>query len=113
MSQQRPPVADMVADIVARLPLLDASRRRMFFLWLQAHHAGTCISEATLQDCLTEWFDALPAQGLDWEYHLMLSEIEWWRDLDEQSLAEFMRSEGMLHGQDEMRSDYASPYPGS
>lgn len=100
MNEQPPRIADMVAEILAHLPALDTNRRQMFFRWLRAHHLGTCFADANLQDRLTEWFGALPVEGLIWEYHLILSEIAWWRDLDEPSLAEFMGSERTLDVQD-------------
>lgn len=87
-------IPEMVADIAARLPALDGNRRQMLFRWLQAHHVGTQITDASLTCRLTEWFSRVPPEGRDWEYRLILSEITWWRDLDEPALAEFMALEG-------------------
>lgn len=94
MNEQPLRVAALVTEILTRLPTLDANRRHMLLRWLQAHRAGTCFTDANLEDRLTEWFNTLPFEGVNWEYRLILSEIDWWRDLDEPSLAEFMRSEG-------------------
>ena len=94
MDKQSSSIAEMVAEIMARMPALDANRRQMLFRWLQAHHSGGCITEANLSDHLNKWFGKLPADGIDWEYRLILSEIAWWRDLDESSLAQFMAMEG-------------------
>jgi hypothetical protein len=58
---------------------------------------GTQLTDACLPYRLIEWFSRLPAEGLDWEYHLILSEIAWWRDLDESTLAEFMVLEGPVN----------------
>ncbi len=93
MSEQSPSVADRVTEILAHLPALDANRKQMLFLWLQAHRSGLYFTDANLEDCLTEWFNTLSGDGVNWEHRLILSEIAWWRDLDEPSLAEFMRSE--------------------
>lgn len=87
-------IEQMVANITARLPGLDANRRIMLFRWLQAHHADAHIPEACLAEYLNEWFRSLPAEGAHWEYRLILSEIAWWCDLDESALAEFMVLEG-------------------
>ncbi len=94
MSEQTSCVADLVAEIVGRLPALDANRRQMFFRWLQVHHhSDVRVTGANLEQCLTAWLGTLPIEGTNWEYNLILNEIAWWRDLDERSLAEFMRSE--------------------
>lgn len=87
-------IEQMVANIMARLPTLDANRRIMLLRWLQAHHAGAHIPEACLAEYLNEWFRSLPAEGRYWEYQLILSEIAWWCDLDEAALAAFMVLEG-------------------
>ena len=94
MDQQSNSIAEMVAEIMARMPALDAHRRQMLFRWLQAHHSGAYITDANVSNHLHKWFGKLPAEGIDWEYHLILSEIAWWRDLDESSLAQFMAMEG-------------------
>jgi hypothetical protein len=94
MDKQSSSIAQMVAEILARMPALDVNRRQMLLCWLQAHHSSACITEANVSDDLNKWFGKLPAEGIDWEYHLILSEIAWWRDLDEDSLAQFMAMEG-------------------
>ena len=94
MDKQSSSIAEIVVEILARMPALDANRRQMLLRWLQAHHSGGCITESNLSDHLNQWFGKLPAEGIDWEYHLILSEIAWWRDLDEPSLAQFMAMEG-------------------
>jgi hypothetical protein len=108
MSEQLAHVAEMVTEILARLPALDANRRHMLFLWLQAHHSAACFTDSNLGDGLTEWLGALPVEGIHWEYHLILSEIAWWRDLDERSLAEFMRSERALSHRDQIGNGVGS-----
>jgi hypothetical protein len=105
MSEQTLSIADLVAEILKRLPALDANRRHMLFRWLQAHHSGTCFTDANFEYCLREWFGALPVEGMNWEYHLILNEIAWWRDLDEPSLADWMCSERALEVQDHVRND--------
>ncbi len=110
MSEKHARVADMVAKILALLPALDTSRRKMFFLWLRSHHSGTCFTERNLGNRLTVWFEALSIDSLDWEYRLILSEIVWWRDLDEQSYAEVVRSERALAVQHNRRDDMGNEH---
>ena len=78
-------ITKIVAHILARTTLLEDHRRRMFLNWLQAHHQYvTRISEEELKEYLTQWLEELSPAGVLWEYRLILSEIHWWRDLDEQ-----------------------------
>ena len=35
-----------------------------------------------LQSALTTWLGSVPVQGLLWEYETVITEIDWWRDLD-------------------------------
>ncbi len=103
MSEQSLRAADLVAEILAYLPALDGNRRQMFFHWLQAHHhSGVQITDANLEQCLADWLVTLPAEGLSWERYLIVNEIAWWRDLDEGSLADLMRSERAWDVQDEI-----------
>jgi hypothetical protein len=39
------------------------------------------------------WIESLPMQELLREYHLILDEIAWWRNLDARRLSMIMRSE--------------------
>ncbi len=110
MSEKHARVADMVAKILALLPALDTSRRKMFFLWLRSHHSGTCFTDGNLRDRLTDWFDTLSVDSLDGEYRLILSEIVWWRELDEQSFAEVVRSERALAVQHNRRDDMGNEH---
>ena len=106
MSEQTPCIADLVDEIVAHLPTLDGNRRQMFFRWLQVHHhSGVRVTGTNLKQCLTAWLGTLPAQGMNWEYHLILNEIGWWRDLDEASLADFMCSERAWNVRDEISNE--------
>ncbi len=106
MSGQASCIADLVAEIVVRLPALDANRREMFFRWLQVHHhSDVRVTATNLEQCLTTWLGTLPVEGMNWEYHLMLNEIAWWCDLDEASLADFMRSERAWDVQDELSNE--------
>ena len=79
------------ADISTRLAALDDDRRRMFVDWLQAHRREAApISDATVKDRLTTWFEGLTEEGILRECRLILNEIDWWRDLDDGLLAEIM-----------------------
>ncbi len=91
MDDKRALIAQMAADISTDMAMLDDDRRRMFLNWLRAHRKDSVnISVVTLKDHLITWFEKLPVSGIAWEYRLILSEIAWWRDLDELSLAELI-----------------------
>ncbi len=84
-------IVHIVAGIAAQTALLDDERRRMFLKWLQAHHASVApLSDGTLKEHLATWLEGLPEDGIFWEYQLILSEIIWWRTLNEASLSALM-----------------------
>ncbi len=105
-------IEQMTSDISGQAIRLDDLRLRLFLNWLNAHsskvnsiagsdgQAGKRMefqSEGRIDECLKNglrtWFESLPMQGLLWEYHLILNEIAWWRDLDPRRLIRIMRSE--------------------
>ncbi|MFZ5903213.1 MAG: hypothetical protein ACOYZ8_06660 [Chloroflexota bacterium] len=90
---------------------LDASRRRLFLDWLNSHCSLVSASvksadkhpadmpgkenlEFQLESGLKNWFESLPIARALWERRLILGEIAWWRDLDEQSLTRIMEAAG-------------------
>ena len=81
-------IAQITADLAAKAALLEERRRQLFFKWLQAHHQyGAAISQETLEGSLAGWLGQLSPAGVGWESRLILSEIDWWRDLDKERLA--------------------------
>ena len=98
-------IEQMVSDISGQAVRLDDLRLQLFLNWLNAHsnkvktitildgQVGEQIQmDVAVRDTesiaellktgLREWFACLPMQGLLWEYHIILDEITWWRDLD-------------------------------
>ena len=76
---------------------LDEIRLQMFMTWLKSHSStvqNTLFNHADqvneqvcgLKKSLMLWFGMLPLSGLIWEYRLILTEIRWWRELDEARL---------------------------
>lgn len=109
-------IEQMAADISSQAVRLDDLRLKLFLEWLNAHsrkvkvitdpHAQEGlqvqidaaliregIREERLKTGLGMWIESLPMQELLREYHLILDEIAWWRDLDARRLSMIMRSE--------------------
>ena len=102
-------IEQMVSDISGQTVRLDEVRLQVFLNWLKSHssklktlgqvHVEVAVHgegkiEDRLKNDLKVWFESLPMPGLLWEYHLLLNEIAWWRDLDPRTLARILRSEG-------------------
>ena len=102
-------IEQMVSDISSQAARLDEVRLHKFLEWLKSHsskvktvgqiHFEVAVHfegnmDDRLKNGLKAWFESLPMQGLLWEYHLLLNEISWWRDLDPRTLARILRSEG-------------------
>jgi len=102
-------IEQMVSDISSQAVRLDEMRLRKFLEWLKSHSSRVktvdqdCVEVAIhgegsvddrLKNGLNRWFESLPMPGLLCEYHLLLNEISWWRDLDPRTLARILRSEG-------------------
>ncbi|MCK6584778.1 MAG: hypothetical protein L6Q49_16915 [Anaerolineales bacterium] len=109
-------IEQMAADISSQAVRLDDLRLKLFLEWLKAHsskvkaitdpHAQgglqVQIDAALIRDGIREerlktglrmWIESLPMQEMLREYHLILDEIAWWRDLDARRLSMIMRSE--------------------
>ncbi|CAG1014160.1 hypothetical protein ANAEL_04911 [Anaerolineales bacterium] len=89
-------VEPMALDVASQAFELEPSRLRLFLDWLVSHSSLVRGSEAIQLEThdreqvelkLKAWFQSLPADGLAWEYRLLLGEIAWWRDLDPSSSA--------------------------
>jgi len=71
-------IAGMIASILSQLEALEPRRKFLFLAWLQAH-SFPMKSAANLQEGLASWLNSLSVQSVQWEYKLILGEIEWWR----------------------------------
>ena len=102
-------IEQMVSDISSQAVQLDEVRLQKFLEWLKSHSSKVktvdqgCVEVAVhgegsiddrLKNGLKGWLESLPMPGLLWEYHLLLNEIAWWRDLDPRTLHRILRSEG-------------------
>ena len=101
-------IDQMVTDISQQTNQLDACRFRLFLRWLKSHSSEVRKTQGTLvearapdkphaceflKDALKMWFESLPESGWIWEYQLILTEINWWRFLDEQSLVRILKDD--------------------
>lgn len=101
-------IDQMVSYVFCRAIRLDEHRLRKFLEWLKSHSSAIRNAEHKrseveswkkeninnyLKNSLKIWFESLPIPGLLWEYHLILGEINWWRDLDEQSLVRILQAD--------------------
>ena len=97
-------IEQMVSDISSQAARLDEVRLQKFLEWLKSHsskvktvgqvHLEVAVhGEGSLDDRLKYglkgWLESLPMPGLLWEYHLLLNEIAWWRDLDSCTLPKY------------------------
>ncbi len=102
-------IEQMVSDISSQAVRLDEVRLHKFLEWLKSHSSkvktvgqvhvevavhGEGSMDDRLKNDLKSWLGTLSMPGLFWEYHLLLNEIAWWRDLDPRTLARILRSEG-------------------
>lgn len=111
-------IEQMAVDIFGQAMRLDDLRLRLFLGWLGSHSSKVKFAresaepdgkrvlldiamdrEANIEEHLKlnlkTWFASLPLQGMLWEYHIILGEITWWRDLDPRRLIMILRSEEM------------------
>jgi len=87
---------------------LSGIRLEMFLEWLAAHchpmdSEGPGAEEIACQDwarleghlraVLGAWFESLSLPGLLWEYHLVLTEIGYWREIGLQQLEGILEAE--------------------
>lgn len=82
-------VAEMVDEILACFDTLDPCRKFMFIEWLQAH-SGQVKNTVNVCEGLTAWLESVQHENIQWEYRLIMNEIEWWGNLSEQSLTKIM-----------------------
>jgi len=90
-------VAEMVDGILVRFSTLDPRRKYMFIEWLQAH-SGKVKNTNNVCEGLTAWFESMRYENVQWEYRLIMDEIGWWGNLDEQSLAKIMLADLTRNG---------------
>lgn len=102
-------IEQMVSDISSQAVRLDEVRLQKFLEWLKSHSSrvktveqvhievavhGEGSIDDRLKNGLKGWLESLSMQGSLWEYHLLLNEITWWRELDPRTLVRILRSEG-------------------
>lgn len=88
-------IEQMVMDISGQAFHLDDLRLQMFLNWMSAHSSkvktavqmdSSTFREAKAKErfksTLKSWFESIPMQGVLWEFHIIMDEISWWRDLD-------------------------------
>src|SRR5262245_8590325 len=98
-------IEQMVSDISNQAVHLDEIRLQLFLNWLKTHSCKTpsmsCpdgqagkqtqvdstawfegVVDEHFQNSFRTWLKFLPIQNMLWEYHLILGEIVWWRELD-------------------------------
>ena len=101
-------INQMVSYVSVQATRLDQVRFQMFVKWLKSHSSAVRNAEQKpveidaqskehinghLRHGLKIWFESLPTVGLLWEYQLILTEIHWWRALDERSLARILKAD--------------------
>ena len=92
-------IEQMVTEIWGRARQLDDLRLQLFLKWLTTHSVemnrtlgehmamnDVDIRGGSMQErfrsALKTWLRSVPVQGLLWEYETVITEIDWWRDLD-------------------------------
>jgi len=100
-------IDQMVTYISFQAARLDEFRLQMFLKWLKSHNSTVrnmgrvCFeiehpsedNNSCLQNSLKSWLESLPLSGLIWEYRLILTEIRWWRTLDDRSLDRILKED--------------------
>lgn len=90
-------VAEMVDEVLDRFETLDPRRKYMFIEWLQAH-GSQVKNTVTVCEGLTAWLESMQHENVQWEYRLIMDEIDWWRSLDERSLTKIMLADLARNG---------------
>lgn len=92
-------IEQMVTEIWGRAYQLDDLRLQLFLKWLTRHSIEMkrtfgdfldldqvalrgLITEGQFRLDLRKWLQSIPVKGLLWEYETVITEIDWWRDLD-------------------------------
>lgn len=92
-------IEQMVTEIWGRAYQLDDLRLQLFLGWLTTHSIEMkrtfgdfldldrialrgLITEGQFRLDLMKWLQSIPVNGLLWEYTTVITEIDWWRDLD-------------------------------
>jgi hypothetical protein len=100
-------IDQMVTYVSFQAAKLDDFRLQMFLKWLKSHNSAVRNMELSylevehpsednngcLRSRLKSWFESLPLSGLIWEYQLILTEIRWWRTLDQRSLDRILKED--------------------
>lgn len=90
-------IQQMITDISFEIARLDEVRLSMFLRWLRSHsrrfRAARPIKiqnrelfDTPIKNELGRWLTALPIEWLPAEYHLIRTELAWWRKVDDRNL---------------------------
>jgi hypothetical protein len=90
-------VEEMVDRILFRFETLAPRRKYMFINWLQAH-SGQVKNTVNVCEGLTAWLESMQHENIQWEYRLIMDEIDWWGNLDERSLTKIMLADLARNG---------------
>ena len=86
--------AVFAASIITLAYLAPWDRRRFFLEWLCAHDRRLACKKddmpGVMNSALKKWFTSLPEWDALQEYERVVSEIGWWRDLQEETLAQML-----------------------
>jgi hypothetical protein len=86
-------VSQLTTYIITLVTSLEFIRRELFLNWLCAHSSQEVYDEESdlkhIQDALVKWFESLSERDVLQEFFLVTGEISWWRNLDDESLANF------------------------
>lgn len=82
-------IEQIVQQIIVGTVALDPARQHLFLVWLGDHTSQVrCKDEVDFRNCLMEklkvWLNILSPAGILWEYHLILTELEWWQHQEEE-----------------------------
>jgi len=80
--------ASFAAYVISLADVLEPHRRKLFLEWLGTH-SGQVIQGSDrncIRDSLTNWFASLSKVEVLREYYLVICEINWWRNLKEETL---------------------------
>jgi hypothetical protein len=90
-------VTEMVDEILVRFETLDPRRKYMFIKWSQAHCDKVTNIVSVCED-VTAWLESMRHENIQWEYRLILDEIDWWSNLDEKPLTKIMLADLARNG---------------
>jgi len=86
-------VSQLAAYIITQVTSLETIRCKLFLNWLYAHNSHKVYDEESdlkcIQAALINWFESLLERDIR-EFNLVIGEVRWWRNLDDESLANIL-----------------------